>query len=57
MILKIGHLSKGYSLCKMFSLGQKLKCLKTCEKHIYKDTRVVVCKKALEKTRNIREMG
>ena len=29
----------------MFSLGQKLKCLKQCEKHINKHTRVVLCKK------------
>ena len=33
----------------MFSLGQKLKCLKKCEKHIYKHTRVVLWKKPLEK--------
>ena len=29
----------------MFSLGQKLKCLIKCEKHINKHTRVVLCKK------------
>ena len=33
---------KGYSLCKMVSLVQKLKCLKTGKKHIYKHTRVVL---------------
>ena len=61
-ILKIGHLAKAIAhtkaigLCKMVSLGQKLKCVKTCEKHIYKHTRVVLCKKPLEKTANIREM-
>ena len=55
-ILKIGHLAKAIahvkavcSLCRMFSLGQKLKCLKTCEKHIYKHTRVVLCKKTAGK--------
>ena len=62
-ILKIGHRAKAIphakaiALCKMVSLGQKLKCLKTCQKHIYKQTRVALCKKPLEKTRNIREMG
>ena len=47
---------RGYSLCKMVSLGQKLKCAKTCEKHMYKHTRVFRCKKLLEGTPNIREM-
>ena len=41
----------------MVSLGQKLKMPKTCEKHIYKNIRVVLCKKPLEKTPNIREMS
>ena len=44
----------GYSLCKIVSLGQKLKIPKTCEKTFYKNTRVVLCKKRLEKTPNIR---
>ena len=48
--------SKGCSLCKMVSLGQKLKCVRTCEKRMYKHTRVVLCKKPLEKTPNIREV-
>ena len=47
---------KGYSLCKMVSLGQKLKMPKTCEKRFYKNITVVLCKKPLEKTPNIREM-
>ena len=47
---------KGYSLCKMVSLGQKLKMPKTCEKPFYKNIKVVLCKKPLEKTPNIREM-
>ena len=34
----------------MVSLGQKLKMPKTCEKRFYKNVRVVLCKKALEKT-------
>ena len=36
-------------LCDMVSLGQKLKIPKTCEKPFYKNTRVVLCKKRLEK--------
>ena len=47
---------KDYSLCKMVSLGQKLKMPKTCEKRFYKNIWVVLCKKPLEKTPNIREM-
>ena len=39
----------------MFSFGQKLKCLKICEKHINKHTRVVLCKKTTGKnTKNSR---
>ena len=62
-ILKIGHLAKPiahakaiYSLCKIVSLGQKLKLSKTCEKPFYKTIRVVLCKKPLKKITNIREM-
>ena len=40
---------KGYTLCKMVSLGQKLKCSKTCQKHMYKHTRVVRCKETAGK--------
>ena len=47
---------KGYRLCKMVSLGQKLTRPKTCEKRFYKHVRVVLCKKRLEKTPYIREM-
>ena len=61
-ILKLGHLSKGYSqwtmaiaFRKMVSLGQKLKWPKTCKKLIYKHTRVVLCKKPLEKKKQIFE--
>ena len=61
-ILKIGHLAKAIAhakaiaFCKMVSLGQKLKMPRTCEKPFYKNIRVVLCKKPLEKTPNIREM-
>ena len=47
---------KGYILCKMVSLGQKLKMPKTCENPFYNNSTVVLCKKRLEKTPNIREM-
>ena len=47
---------KGYSPCKILTLGQKLKFQKTCQNPFYKSFRVVLCKKPLEKTRNIREM-
>ena len=40
---------KGYRLCKMVSLGQKLKWPKTCEKRFYKHVRVVLCKKTAAK--------
>ena len=39
----------------MVSLGQKLKMPKKCEKPSYKIVRVVLCKKPLEKTPNIRK--
>ena len=54
-ILKIGHLAK-FCLCKMVSLGQKLKIPKPCEKRSYKNIGGVLCKKPLQKTPNIREM-
>ena len=47
---------KGYSLCKILTLGQKLKFQKTYQNPFYKSFRIVLCKKPLEKTPNIREM-
>ena len=44
------------SLCKMLSLGQKLKMQKTCDKRLYKHIRLVLCKKRLQKAANISEM-
>ena len=41
----------------MITLGQKLKIQKTCVKRFYKNIRLVLCKKPLQKTPNIREMG
>ena len=56
-ILKISHdQSKGYSPCKILTLAQKLKFQKTCQDPFYKSFRVVLCKKPLQKTLNIREI-
>ena len=48
---------KGYSLCKMVSLGKKLKMPKTCDKRLYKHIRLLLRKKRLQKAANIWEMG
>ena len=56
-ILKIcHHACKGYSPCKTLTLAQKLKFQKTCQNPFYKSFRVLLCKKPLQKTLNIREM-
>ena len=56
-ILKIGHHAcKGYSPCKILNLAQKLKFKKICQNPFYKSFTVVLCKKLLQKTLNIREM-
>ena len=56
-ILKIGHHAyKGYSPCKILTLAQELKFQKTCQHPFYKSFTVVLCKKKLQKTSNIREM-
>ena len=56
-IFKIGHdACKGYSPCKILTLAQKLKFQKTCQNPFYKSFTVVLCKKPLHKTTNIREM-
>ena len=47
---------KGYRLCKMVSLGQKFKWPKRFQKRFYKQVRVVLCKKPLQKTPNFPEM-
>ena len=46
---------KGYSLCIMVSLGQKLKIPKTCEKPFYKNITVLLWKKNLSKKHQIFE--
>ena len=45
-----------YILCKMVSLGEKLKRPKTWGKRLYQNTKNVVWKKRLQKTANIGEM-
>ena len=52
---QIGHDAKAIAFAKVFSLGQKLKMPKRCEKRLYHHIRVVVCKKPLQKTPNIRK--
>ena len=49
-------LCKGYSPSKLLTLGQKLKFQKTCQNPFYKSFTVVLCKKPLQKPRNIGEM-
>ena len=56
-IFKISHHAcKAYSPCKLLTLAQKLKFQKTCQNPFYKSFTVVLCKKPLQKTLNIREM-
>ena len=47
---------KGYSPCKMLTLGQKLKMPKRCKKRLYQYIRVVWFKKRFQKSINIRKM-
>jgi len=47
---------KGYNPCKILTLGQKLRFQKTCQNPLYKSFKVVLYKKPLQKTLNIREM-
>ena len=56
-ILKVGHhAGKGYSPCKILTLALNLNFQKTCQNPFYKSFTVVLCKKPLQKTLNIREM-
>ena len=48
---------KGYSLCKMVSLGQKIKLPWMRKKRFHKYNTDVLCKKRLQKTLNIRDIG
>ena len=57
-IFKVGHHAcKGYSPCKILTLAQKLKFQKTCQIPFYKSFTVVLCKKTLQKTPSLREIG
>ena len=57
-ILKIGHHAyNGYSLWTILTLAQKLKFQKKCQNPFYRSFGVVLCKKTLQKTLNIREMS
>ena len=47
---------KAYSLCRIVTLGQKFKFQTTCHNPFYKWFTVLLCKKPLEKSPNIREM-
>ena len=47
---------KVYRLCKIATLGQRLKMPTTCKKRFYNHIRVILCKKRLQKTPNIRKM-
>ena len=53
---QIWPISKGYSLCKIVTLGQKLKMQKNMLKTFLQHIAVVLCKKQLQKTPNIRNM-
>ena len=59
-ILKIGHLAKAIAHAKPLQNGRfrlkKMKIQKTYEKQFYKNVRVIVCKKTLEKTTKIPEI-
>ena len=48
--------SKGYSLWKIVTLCQQLYIQKNMLKTFLKDIAVVLCKKSLQKTANMREM-
>ena len=48
--------AKGYSPCKILTLAQKLKFQKICQNPFSKSFTVVLCKKPLQKTPNIREI-
>ena len=50
------HACKGYSPCKILTLAQNLKLKKTCQNPFYKSFVIVLCKKPLQKTLNIREV-
>ena len=50
------HFGKGYKLCKIVTLAQKLQMHKNMLKTFLQHIAVVLCKKRLEKTANIGKM-
>ena len=54
--MKIGHLANAIDFARWSVWVKNSKWPRTCEKRFYKHVRVVLCKKPLEKTQNIREM-
>ena len=55
-ILKIGHIAKDIAPAKSSLCVKNQKFQKTCQNSFYKSSRVVLSKKPLQKTPNIREM-
>ena len=55
-ILKIGHHTQAIAHAKSSLWLKNLKFQKTCQNPFYKSFTVVLCKKPLQKTANIREM-
>ena len=53
---KNGHNAKAIAHAKYSLSVKKIKLPKTCEKRFYKHIKVVLCKKQLQKTDNIRKM-
>mgnify|MGYP007058849539 CR=1 FL=1 len=51
-----GPSCKGYSPCKILTLGRKLKLKETCQNPFYKSFTVVLCKKPFKKRPIVREM-
>ena len=53
---KNGQKAKAIAHAKYSVWAKKIKLPETCEKRFYKHIKVVLCKKRLEKTANIRKM-
>ena len=55
-IAKNGHWAKAIAFAKWSVLGENLKLPKRCKKRFYKHIRIVLCRKQLDKTANIRKI-
>ena len=53
---KNGHKAKAIAYAKYSVWVKKIKFSEVCEKLLYKHVRVILCKKRLQKTVNIRKM-